>query len=71
MHWMLRLGVEREVTSLPWRDPQPGAHVVRAALFYLMNELDTGPVLPDVDQLRRRRRRCARTPRWRRSGSRA
>jgi putative acyl-CoA dehydrogenase len=46
MHWMLRLGVEREVNSLPWRDPRPGAHVVRTALFYLMNELDTGPCCP-------------------------
>ncbi|MDX6670978.1 MAG: putative acyl-CoA dehydrogenase [Solirubrobacteraceae bacterium] len=46
MHWMLRLGVEREVNSLPWRDPRPGAHVVRAGLFYLMNQLDTGPCCP-------------------------
>jgi putative acyl-CoA dehydrogenase len=46
MHWMLRLGVEREVNSLPWRDPRPGAHVVRAALFYLLNQLDTGPCCP-------------------------
>jgi putative acyl-CoA dehydrogenase len=46
MHWMLRLGVEREVNSLPWRDPRAGAHVVRAGLFYLLNELDTGPCCP-------------------------
>jgi putative acyl-CoA dehydrogenase len=46
MHWMLRLGVEREVNSLPWRDPRPGAHVVRAAMFHLMNQLDTGPCCP-------------------------
>jgi putative acyl-CoA dehydrogenase len=46
MHWMLRLGVEREVNSLPWRDPRAGAHVVRAGLFYLMNQLDTGPCCP-------------------------
>src|SRR4051794_4592868 len=46
MLWMLRLGVEREVCSLPWRDPQPGAHVVRTGLFYLMNQLDTGPCCP-------------------------
>src|SRR3979411_3410912 len=39
MHWMLRLGVEREVNSLPWRDPRAGAHVVRAGLFYLFNQL--------------------------------
>src|SRR3954454_5241652 len=46
MHWMLRLGVEREVNSLPWRDDRPGAHVVRAGLFYLLNQLDTGPCCP-------------------------
>ena len=64
MHWMLRLGVEREVNSLPWRDPRPGAHVVR-----------DGAVLPDQPARHRARaarcrsttrpcRRCARTPRW-------
>jgi putative acyl-CoA dehydrogenase len=46
MHWMLRLGVEREVNSLPWREERAGAHVVRAGLFYLMNQLDTGPCCP-------------------------
>jgi putative acyl-CoA dehydrogenase len=45
-HWMLRLAIERELPSLPWRDPQPGAHVVRAALFLIMNGLDTGPTCP-------------------------
>ena len=45
-HWMLRQGVEREVPSLPWRDPRPGAQVARAALFFLMNGLDTGPCCP-------------------------
>src|SRR5687768_8288412 len=46
MHWMLRLGIEREVASLAWRDERPGAHVVRYGLFYLMNQLDTGPCCP-------------------------
>jgi putative acyl-CoA dehydrogenase len=46
MHWMLRLGVEREVNSLPWREPRSGAHVVRAAMFQLFNQLDTGPCCP-------------------------
>jgi len=45
-HWMLRLAIERELPSAPWRDPRPGAHVVRAALFLLMNGLDTGPACP-------------------------
>src|SRR3954451_1184448 len=46
MHWMLRLGVEREINSLPWREERAGAHVVRTALFYLMNGLVTGPCCP-------------------------
>jgi putative acyl-CoA dehydrogenase len=45
-HWMLRLAVERELPSLPWRDPREGAHVVRAAMFLLLNGLDTGPCCP-------------------------
>src|ERR1700682_3947647 len=46
MHWMLRLGVEREVNSLPWREPRAGAHVVRAGMFQVFNQLDTGPCCP-------------------------
>src|SRR5271166_4332713 len=46
MHWMLRLGVEREVNCLPWRERRGGAHVVRAGLFHLFNQLDTGPCCP-------------------------
>lgn len=45
-HWMLRAGVERELHSLPWRDDRPGAEVVRTAMFYLANGLDTGPCCP-------------------------
>jgi putative acyl-CoA dehydrogenase len=45
-HWMLRLGVESQVHSLAWNEPRPGAHVARAALFYLMNALDTAPCCP-------------------------
>jgi putative acyl-CoA dehydrogenase len=45
-HWMLRLAVERELPSLPWRDPRQGAHVVRAAMFLMLNGLDTGPSCP-------------------------
>src|SRR3954454_22051280 len=46
MLWMIRLGIERELSSLPWREPRAGAHVVRAGLFHLLNELDTGPCCP-------------------------
>lgn len=43
---MLREGVEREIATLPWREPRLGAEVVRAAMFYLANGLDTGPTCP-------------------------
>src|SRR3954453_18606564 len=46
MHWMLRPRGEREANSLPWRDERAGAHVVRYALFYMFNQLDTGPCCP-------------------------
>src|SRR3954467_9578546 len=42
-HWMLRLAVERELPSLPWRDPQPGGPVVRAGMCLHLNALHTGP----------------------------
>ena len=45
-HWMLRLSIERELPSLPWRDPRPGSQVARAALFLMLNGLDTGPACP-------------------------
>ncbi|MDX6581216.1 MAG: putative acyl-CoA dehydrogenase [Solirubrobacterales bacterium] len=45
-HWMLRAGIERELSSLPWREERPGSHVVRAALFYLMSGLDPSPCCP-------------------------
>ena len=41
-HWSLRQAVEREIHSLPWRDPQPGAHVVRAGLFVLWSQVGSG-----------------------------
>src|SRR3954454_15096621 len=35
MHWLLRQGVDRGLHSLPCREPQPGAHVARAVMFYM------------------------------------
>src|ERR671927_191386 len=43
---MLKQGTERGLSGMPWRDPRPGAHVVRAAMFILANSLDTGPCCP-------------------------
>jgi putative acyl-CoA dehydrogenase len=45
-HWLLRQAIEREIHSLPWRDPQPGAHVVRAALMYVWSQVDAGVMCP-------------------------
>ena len=45
-HWLLRQAIERELHSLPWRDPQPGAHVVRAAAFYVWSQVNAGVMCP-------------------------
>jgi putative acyl-CoA dehydrogenase len=45
-HWLLRVAVEREISSLPWRDPQPGAHVVRAALMSIWSHTNAGVMCP-------------------------
>ena len=45
-HWLLREAIERGIHSLPWRDPQPGAHTVRAALMYVWNQVNGGVMCP-------------------------
>jgi putative acyl-CoA dehydrogenase len=45
-HWLLGGAVERGIHSLPWREPKPGAHVVRAALFMLWSNADAGVMCP-------------------------
>jgi putative acyl-CoA dehydrogenase len=45
-HWLLRGAIEREIHGLPWRDPAPGAHVVRAAVFMLWGNADSGVMCP-------------------------
>ena len=45
-HWLLRGAVERGIHSLPWREPQPGAHVVRAALFMQWGNANDGVMCP-------------------------
>ena len=45
-HWLLRVAVEREIPSLPWRDPQPGAHVVRGALMSIWSQTNAGVMCP-------------------------
>jgi putative acyl-CoA dehydrogenase len=45
-HWLLRGAVERGIPGLPWREPQPGAHVVRGALFMLWGNTNAGVMCP-------------------------
>jgi len=45
-HWLLRQAVERECHGLPWRDPQPGAHAVRAGLFMVWSQVSAGVMCP-------------------------
>jgi putative acyl-CoA dehydrogenase len=45
-HWLLRQAIEREIHSLPWRDPQPGAHVVRGALMFVWSQVSSGVMCP-------------------------
>src|SRR5438270_1813872 len=41
-HELLGACVEAGVHALPWREPQPGAHVARAALMYVLPEAGVG-----------------------------
>ena len=46
-HWLLGGAVRRSIHSLPWREgAEPGAHVVRAALFMLWSNADAGVMCP-------------------------
>src|ERR1700744_993604 len=45
-HWLLRGAVNRAIHSLPWRDTEPGAHVVRAARFMLWSNANSGVMCP-------------------------
>jgi putative acyl-CoA dehydrogenase len=45
-HELLRLAVHHELHGLPWRDPRPGAHAARAALFYVLAQAEAGHGCP-------------------------
>ncbi|MFZ1996038.1 MAG: acyl-CoA dehydrogenase family protein [Solirubrobacteraceae bacterium] len=45
-HWLLEGAVARGIHGLPWREPQPGAHVVRAAMFALWGNANAGVMCP-------------------------
>ncbi len=45
-HGLLRLGVAHGIHALPWREPRPGAHVARAALFATLAQVEAGVGCP-------------------------
>jgi len=45
-HWLLSGAVSRGIHGLPWREPRPGAHVVRAAMFTLYSNANAGVMCP-------------------------
>jgi len=45
-HHLLGTAIERQCHSVPWRDPQPGAHVVRSGLFLLWSHTNGGVMCP-------------------------
>ena len=45
-HAMMRLSVEHGLHALPWREPQPGAHVARAVLMMLAMQVEPGHGCP-------------------------
>ena len=45
-HDLLGRGIAEQVHALPWVDPRPGAHVVRAAAAYLLNQVESGVCCP-------------------------
>jgi putative acyl-CoA dehydrogenase len=45
-HELMRRAVAEQVHALPWVEPRPGAHVVRAASAYLLNQVESGVCCP-------------------------
>ncbi|MBX3028352.1 acyl-CoA dehydrogenase family protein [bacterium] len=45
-HELMRLSVGHGMHALPWREPRPGAHVARAAMFYLTSQVEAAHGCP-------------------------
>jgi putative acyl-CoA dehydrogenase len=45
-HELMRIGIGEGLHALPWREPGPGAHVARAALFILLSQAEAGVGCP-------------------------
>jgi putative acyl-CoA dehydrogenase len=45
-HKLMKMGVEHELHSLPWRTPEPAAHAARAALYMTAMQAEAGFACP-------------------------
>jgi len=45
-HQLMQLALSEGLHSAPWTDPKPGAHVVRAAKYYLHSQVESGHGCP-------------------------
>jgi putative acyl-CoA dehydrogenase len=45
-HTLMKTAIEHGLHSSPWTDPKPGAHVARAAHFYLHSQVEAGHGCP-------------------------
>lgn len=45
-HELMRLSIEHGLHSSPWTDPRPGAHVARAAKFYMQTQVEAAHLCP-------------------------
>jgi len=45
-HQLMQSAIENGIHSSPWSDPKPGAHVARAARFYLQSQVEAGHGCP-------------------------
>jgi putative acyl-CoA dehydrogenase len=45
-HELMRLSLRFGLHALPWRDPRPGAHVARAAMFFVIGQVEAGHCCP-------------------------
>ena len=45
-HDLMRTSVAHGLHALPWREPRTGAHAARAALFFMMTQVEAGHLCP-------------------------
>lgn len=45
-HQLMRTAIEQGIHAAPWTDPREGAHVARAARFYLQSQVEAGHGCP-------------------------